>query len=469
MGDGLRLTADERRAAALAAVEALERLADLRATGPLHHPAGADLVAAARGAPPQEAGDLAAILERFTHIALAGWDKTAGGGLAYIPNGALESGPIAALLAAGANTFTGTAFEAPAMVAMEEGLLRWMADLLGLPASAGGLLLSGGSLANGAAIVSARARAAGRPGSAAEVGAAATMVVSDRVHHSITRAAALAGIPSTAARVVGTDAAGRMDTEALVTLLRDDRAAGRRPFLVVGVAGTTDSGAIDPLERLADIAAEAGAWLHVDAAYGGFFALTGRGRERLRGIERADSVTVDAHKGLFLPYGVGAVLVRDAADLLAAHHGAGAYFRGLPVTEGLPDYCQRGPELTRPSRGPLLWFPLQLHGTAAFAAELDRMLDLAAMAHARLAAMPGVITGPAPQLSIVAFRAAAGDAMTDAIVAALQGSGRFQVSTTTLGGRAMVRFAFLSPRTDAATIEEALGIVARTVGAEPGT
>ena len=157
------------------------------------------------------------------------------------------------------------------------------------------------------------------------------------------------------------------------------------------------------------MAAGAGAWFHVDAAYGGFFALTERGRERLRGIERADSVTVDAHKGLFLPYGVGALLVRDPDDLVTAHEGAGAYFRGLPTTDGLPHYCQRGPELTRPTRGPLLWFPLQLHGTAAFAPELDRMLDLAAFAHARLAAMPGIVVAPAPELSIVAFRAAAGD------------------------------------------------------------
>ena len=160
------------------------------------------------------------------------------------------------------------------------------------------------------------------------------------------------------------------------------------------MAGTTDTGSIDRLDELAEVARRAGAWFHVDAAYGGFFALTDRGRERLRGIELADSVTVDAHKGLFLPYGVGALLVREPDDLVAAHEGSGAYFRGLPTTEGLPHYCQRGPELTRPSRGPLLWFPLQLHGSAAFAAELDRMLDLAAMAYDRLSSMPGVVVGP---------------------------------------------------------------------------
>jgi aromatic-L-amino-acid decarboxylase len=286
------------------------------------------------------------------------------------------------------------------------------------------------------------------------------MIVSERVHHSVPKAASLAGIDPDAVRTVSVDAAGRLDLPSLEALLEADRVAGRRPFLIVGVAGTTDTGSIDPLEPLADIAARVGAWLHVDAAYGGFFALTERGRRRLRGIERADSVTVDAHKGLFLPYGLGALLARDPADLVHAHSASGAYLRAIPTLEGLPHYFQRGPELTRPNRAPLAWFPLQLHGTDAFAAELDRMLDLAELAHRRLAGTPGVIAGPPPELSIVTFRAAGGDAATDALVAALHATGRFQVSTTTLEGRAAIRFAFLSPRTSEARVIEALDLVA---------
>ena len=457
MGRPLRLDADERRTIAAGAFDALERLAAVRASGSVHRIADGSLLELAGTAPPTQPTDLADILDRYVRFAAAGWDKTAEGVFAYIPNGALEVGPIAALLAAGAQAFTGTSFESPAMVAMEEGVLRWLADTLGLPPGAGGLLLSGGSLANQTAVVTARARiSAADPGVEHQL----TLYVSERVHHSVTKAAALAGIADTAVRTVSTDAAGHMDARALKRLMAADGAAGRRPFLVVGVAGTTDTGSIDPLEELADVAADAGAWFHVDAAYGGFFALTDRGRARLRGIERADSVTVDAHKGLFLPYGVGALLVREPDDLVAAHEGTGAYFRGLPTTEGLPHYCQRGPELTRPTRGPLLWFPLQLHGTAAFAVELDRMLDLAAFAHGRLAAMPGIVVGPAPELSIVAFRAAAGDSATDDIVAALHATGRFQVSSTTLDGRATIRFAFLSPRTTQERVVEALDIVA---------
>jgi aromatic-L-amino-acid decarboxylase len=470
MGQPLRLGSDARRAVTVAAADALERLAEVRAGAPVLTPADPELLELARAAPPEGGAEPSEILERYLRFAAAGWDKSADGVFAYIPNGALESGAIAALLAAGTHAFTGTSFEAPAMVAMEEGVLRWMADVLGLPQSAGGLLLSGGSLANQTAIVTARARAlrASR-GTAADAGPCPdsidlTMYVSERVHHSVTKAAELAGVPADAVRTVAVDGAGRMDASVLEVLVAGDSVAGRRPFLVVGVAGTTDTGSIDPLDELAGIAQRAGAWFHVDAAYGGFFALTARGRERLRGIERADSVTVDAHKGLFLPYGVGALLVREPSELVAAHEGAGAYFRGLPTTEGLPHYCQRGPELTRPTRGPLLWFPLQLHGSAAFAAELDRMLDLAEVAYERLSSMPRVIVGPAPVLSIVAFRAAAGDEVTDAIVAALHATGRFQVSTTLLEGHATIRFAFLSPRTTMERVVEALDIVERVTG-----
>jgi aromatic-L-amino-acid/L-tryptophan decarboxylase len=457
----------------MAAARALEQLADLRADGSILSPADEELLELAAADPAPEGADVADLLASFVRFAAAGWDKSSDGVFAYVPNGALDSGAIAALLAAGAHTFTGTSFEAPAMVAMEEGLLRWIGDVLGMPASAGGLLLSGGSLANQTAIVTARARAARTPttGDPPDMTALPgptnlTMYVSARVHHSVTKAAELAGIPPAAVRTVPVDAAGRMDASALDMLLAEDEAAGCRPFLVVGVAGTTDSGAVDPLERLAEAAHRTGAWFHVDAAYGGFFALTARGRERLRGIGLADSVTVDAHKGLFLPYGVGALLVRDPAALVAAHEGSGAYFRGLPSIEGLPHYCQRGPELTRPTRGPLLWFPLQLHGTQAFVAELDRMLDLAALAYERLSGMAGVVVGAPPELSIVAFRAAGGDAATDAIVEALHGTGRFQVSTTVLDGRATIRFAFLSPRTSQARVLEALDLVERVAAAQ---
>ena len=240
MGQPLRLGNDARRAVTVAAADALERLAEVRAGAPVLTPADTELLELARAAPPEGGAEPADILERYLRFAAAGWDKSADGVFAYIPNGALESGAIAALLAAGAHAFTGTSFEAPAMVAMEEGVLRWVADILGLPPSAGGLLLSGGSLANQTAIVTARARASrASPGTPSDAGRSAdprdlTMYVSERVHHSVTKAAELAGLPSDAVRTVAVDGAGRMDARQLEVLVDGDSVAGRRPFLVVG-------------------------------------------------------------------------------------------------------------------------------------------------------------------------------------------------------------------------------------------
>jgi aromatic-L-amino-acid decarboxylase len=332
---------------------------------------------------------------------------------------------------------------------MEESVIRWMADLVGLPAEAGGILLSGGSLANQTAIATARARLGDGP-------ADGTMYVSERVHHSVVKAAHLAGVAEDRIRVVSADDAFRMDVASLSTTIDADRAQGLRPFLVVGVAGSTDTGAVDPLGAIADVAASAGAWFHVDAAYGGFFAVTARGRARFAGIERADSVTLDAHKGLFLPYGIGALLVRDRAPLRAAHAGSGAYLRDVAATDELPHYFQLGPELTRPTRGLAVWLPLHLHGVAAFREALDRMLDLAELAVERLDAIDGTEVVSAPELSVVAFRATAGDAATDRILGAINGSGRFHVSSTTLDGRAVIRLAFLNPST---TREHVEGVV----------
>ena len=219
MGRPLRLDGDERRAIAAGALDALERLTEVRASGDVHRPADRSLLELARTTPPQEPADPADILDRYVRFAAAGWDKSADGVFAYIPNGALDAGPIAALLAAGAHTFTGTSFEAPAMVAMEEGVLRWMADLLGLPSGAGGLLLSGGSLANQTAIVTARARATGGGKQADDV---LTMYVSEHVHHSVTKAASLVGLSSRAVRTVATDDRGRIEAEALRQVVEAD-------------------------------------------------------------------------------------------------------------------------------------------------------------------------------------------------------------------------------------------------------
>jgi aromatic-L-amino-acid decarboxylase len=317
-----------------------------------------------------------------------------------------------------------------------------------------GLLLSGGSLANQTAVVCARELR----GLDAARGVA---YLSQRAHHSLHKALHLSGVPRRCVHDVPTAAGTRIDVAALRAQIEHDRAAGRVPWLVVGTAGSTDTGAVDDLRTLADVAVAHGAWFHVDAAYGGMFMLTARGRERLAGIERADSVTVDAHKGLALPYGVAALLVREPGALARAHAAdEGHYLRDVPRGPAqLPHYFERGPELTRPFRGLLAWLPLQLHGVAAFRDALDTALDLARYAAEALRAIDGIDVLETPELSIVAFAARAGDAATERVVEAINGSGRFKVSSTQLDGRTMVRLAILNPRTRREQIDGVLALI----------
>ena len=185
-----------------------------------------------------------------------------------------------------------------------------------------------------------------------------------------------------------------------------DRAAGFRPFLVVPSAGTTNTGAIDPLDDVADVAAASGMWMHVDAAYGGFFQLTERGRQRFAGIARADSVTLDPHKGLFLPYGIGSLVVRDGAALRDAHYEGAAYLQDLAPEGELPNFTEYSPELSRPNRGLRVWMPLKLHGVAAFREALDEKLDLTDHLHDAFRQIPQIEIPWEPQLTVVPFRLA---------------------------------------------------------------
>jgi aromatic-L-amino-acid decarboxylase len=227
-----------------------------------------------------------------------------------------------------------------------------------------------------------------------------------------------------------------------------DRAAGRRPFLLVATAGTTSTGTVDPLPELARVARDHGLWFHVDAAYGGFFQLTERGRRRLAGIEQADSLVLDPHKGLFLPYGTGVVLVRDTAWLHDAFAADGVYLQDAATGAAqLPDYADRGPELTRDFRGLRLWLPLHLHGVAAFREALDEKLDLVAHAHQELSAEAALELPWVPDLSTVVFRRRGDDAGNRDLLQRINGTRRVFLSSTQIGGRYTLRLCVLSHRT----------------------
>ncbi len=277
------------------------------------------------------------------------------------------------------------------------------------------------------------------------------------------KAALLAGFAPDDVRSLPVDEHFRLQPEALATAVDNDRKAGRRPFLVVANAGSTNTGTIDPLQAIAEVCAREQLWLHVDAAYGGPFLLTERGRRALAGIERADSITLDPHKGLFLPFGTGALLVRERGRLKAAHEVPGAYMPPMQDDRAHLDFAAMGPELTREWRGLRLWLPLKLHGRRAFEDALDDKLDLARWAAGQVGALEHVVLHAPPTLSLFAFRlqppgveGGALDALNKAWLESTCARGRVFLTGTQLERGFVLRMCVLHLRTDRARVEAAL-------------
>jgi aromatic-L-amino-acid decarboxylase len=227
-----------------------------------------------------------------------------------------------------------------------------------------------------------------------------------------------------------------------------------QPFMVVGSAGTTNTGAVDPLEELAVLAREEGLWFHVDGAYGGLFMMTERGRDVLRGIEQADSIVLDPHKTLFLPYGTGALLVRDGATLRAVHSSGADYMPPVQDEDGLADFCELSPELSRPYRGLRIWLPIKMHGAAVFRKYLDEKLDLARWVCGEIENIDALQVLAAPGLSILAFALddaygplAARNTATRRLIHAINDRQRVHVTGTMLHGVFAIRVAILALRT----------------------
>jgi aromatic-L-amino-acid decarboxylase len=253
-----------------------------------------------------------------------------------------------------------------------------------------------------------------------------------------------------------------MDLDALRDAVESDRRVGMRPFCVVVSAGTVNTGAVDPIGEVADFCAGEGLWCHVDGAYGAFFQLTERGRRSFEGIERADSITLDPHKGMFLPYGTGCLLVRDGRTLLDAHAtGPTDYLRDLSGEGQSLNFSDYSPELSRDFRGLRVWLPLKLHGLGAFRDALDEKLDLARLLHDGIEGTPGIDLPWQPELSIVAWQPSGDepDSRGRAMLDKINRSGRIFLSSTVVEGRYTLRAAILSHRTHRDRIEEAIEII----------
>lgn len=444
------------------AAQAMERIARFIETLPVQPASdvdGAETLARALSSPmPQRGAPLGPILDLLFDRAVPKAFNTAGPGyLAYIPGGGLFEAGLADLIADAVNRFTGIWMPAPLLVQLEADVLRWLCGIVGYGPASGGFLTTGGSLANLSALITARHEKLG------ESFGDGAMYVSDQAHHSVRKAAQLAGFPQASVRVVPTDDLFRLRTDALLERLAQDRSAGLRPFLIVASAGTTNTGAVDPLPVLADIADREGLWLHVDGAYGGFFVLTERGRRALAGIERADSIVLDPHKGMFLPYGTGCLLAKDGETLRRAHSVPADYLPTMQQDADRVDFSEISPELSRDYRGLRVWLPLQLRGTLAFAEALDEKLDLAAWAHEALRRIDGIEIVAAPQLSAIAFRLRRPGLDEDALaalnrdlLARINARRRVYLSATTVGGRFVLRICVLSFRTHRDRMEMAL-------------
>ena len=360
-------------------------------------------------------------------------------------------------LAAGYNFFGGAWRVASGPAMLELTVLEWFRQWIGMPEGAGGLLTSGGSTANLMAIVAARHAAVGE---APERLPKLTVYSSDQTHSSVTRAAWIAGVPRANIRSLPVDAEFRLRVDALGQALAADRAAGLLPLAVVASAGTTNTGAVDPLHEIAALCRSQGIWLHVDGAYGGFATLTARGRTAVDGIGLADSVSLDPHKWLYMPFECGSLLVREPARLFDAFHILPDYLRDLDQTGGEVNFADYGEQLTRYARSLKVWLGVSYYGTVQLAAAIDAGIDRAELAERLIRSTRGLELLSPARLAVCCFRvhpddvadAAALDALNQRVLDRINANGRFFLSTTRLGGALALRICCCGHRTTAEDI-----------------
>jgi len=382
--------------------------------------------------------------------------------MGYVPGGGLFYAALGDFLADISNKYAGLSFISPGAVRVENAVIKWMANAIGLPDTAHGTLTSGGSIANLLAVVAAR-DAAGVAGAKADK---VSIYFTNHVHHCLFKALHVAGLSDVNRRVIPTDDAFRMRVDALRSAMADDVDAGLTPWLVVGSAGTVATGAVDPLQEIGAACRECGAWFHVDGAYGGLFTLCPEGATALAGIELADTVVLDPHKTLFLPYGTGAVIARDRTHLLKPFSSDASYIQDFVGTDEEVSPSNMSIELTRHFRGLRLWLSLQLAGVSAFRAALSEKILLARYFHQRVAALSDFEVGPAPDLSIVAFRYVPpgrdANEVNTRLLKKLQEGGEVFLSGAEIDERFTLRCAIMSFRTHLGDVKRAVDAIAAT-------
>jgi glutamate/tyrosine decarboxylase-like PLP-dependent enzyme len=370
---------------------------------------------------------------------------------AYVPGPSNFVGAMADALASGFNVFAGTWISGSGAAAVELVTLDWLREACGLPETSGGLFVSGGTMANLTALAVARHVALD------DCTDGATVYFSDQAHSSLEKALRLIGIRAENCRKLRSDPDYRLPIKDLAESIQQDRAAGRRPFCVIANAGATNTGAIDPLPELSAVCRQQNLWLHVDGAYGAAAVISQRGRELLKGLELADSLTLDPHKWLFQPFEIGCVLVRNLTQLRETFRVLPEYLKDAQYDLAEFNFTDHGLQLTRGFRALKLWMSIKVFGMASFRAAIDRGFDLAEFTEARLHTMPGwEIVTPA-QMAVVCFRySGADDSAYLRLVQNLLEDGIALITSTVLRGQTVLRTCTINPRTTETDIERTL-------------
>jgi glutamate/tyrosine decarboxylase-like PLP-dependent enzyme len=343
-------------------------------------------------------------------------------------------------------------------VAIEHVLLDWMKKMFGFPESAVGNLASGGSIANLIAMTAARDKHKIKNATIQK----SVIYLSPQVHHCIQKALKIIGLEDVIINYLELDENSKIKVDDLKLKIEADQHKGLKPFLVVASAGTTDTGAIDPLQEIGKVAKQHNLWYHIDGAYGGFFILVDGIKERFKGIEMADSLVVDPHKGLFLPYGLGAVLVKDKEAVYHSHVVRANYMQDAVAEQTPVNPADVSPELTKHFRSLRLWLPLQVHGIEPFVACLGEKLLLTQYFRDELVKI-GFKVGPEPDLSVSYFWYPTNDdnenAFNEKLLKEFHKDGEVFLSSTKINGKFVIRLAILSFRTKLQTIDKAIVMI----------
>jgi aromatic-L-amino-acid decarboxylase len=426
----------------------VERIANLDAGPAWQGATRAEMEARLREDTPRSGAPIDALLDQLTRDVLPFAGRIDHPRfLAFIAGCGTWPGVLGDVIASGYNIFQGTWLASAGPSEIELVLLDWFKEWLGYPGEAAGLLVSGGSVANLTALACAReVRLGGHD-------ARAVIYTSAQTHSSVERAARVVGFARQRIRSLPVDPMHRMDVEALRSAIVEDRRAGLVPFSIVANGGATSTGAIDALDEIATVAREEDLWFHVDAAYGGFAVLTDRGRAWLRGIERADSITLDPHKWLYQPFEVGCLLVRQGTYLRDTFHIMPDYLQDTTVGGGEVNFADRGIQLTRMARALKIWLSLKHFGVDAFRDTIDHCLDLALEAQQYIERSDALELLSPAGLGVVCFRRRveggeeASERANTRLVRELLASGTGMISSTRISGVYALRICVLNHRT----------------------